>query len=181
MVKTYVSESWVAQAMAFDGTDEELMQNFFNRPDARLEVDEDDPKFHVVAAPAQPAEDLPPLLINWQQGDSLVRDSRSNKPYALNEKQLNKLLRPATEPLDFGQALILLKRGFKVARAGWNGKGMWLRYVDPYTDSQYRVIETAEARETLLPYIGMKTADNKFVPWLASQTDMLAEDWMLVE
>lgn len=88
--------------------------------------------------------------------------------------------------MTFGQALEALKARQKVARAGWNGKGMWLSYVskgsydvgigaigaDPYD------LTTAPKR---LPWIGMKTADNKFVPWLASQTDMLAEDWAIVE
>jgi len=75
-----------------------------------------------------------------------------------------------------------MKKGRKVARVGWNGKGMWLRHVEPYNDmgiTDAQVDKVTDA--TLLPWIGMKTADNKFVPWLASQTDMLAEDWVIVE
>jgi len=95
-----------------------------------------------------------------------------------------------TSNFNFGQALELLKQGKKVARAGWNGKGMWLQLVNgrsvqihgmgfvPLNEYDYgwrdRVPE-------LLSWIGMKTADNKFVPWLASQTDMLAEDWVIAE
>lgn len=74
--------------------------------------------------------------------------------------------------MTFGQALELLKAGKKVARAGWNGKGMWLSLVFP---KEYQVFYLSSFE--LLPFIGMKTADNKFVPWLASQTDILAEDW----
>lgn len=81
----------------------------------------------------------------------------------------------------FGDAIRYLKRGLKVARKGWNGKGMYLRYVEPYTDKAYKVTECEPIDGTLLPYIAMKTADNKFVPWLASQTDMLSEDWVFVE
>jgi len=66
----------------------------------------------------------------------------------------------------FGVALIELKKGFKVSRSGWNGKGMWLELQVP-----------DEHSKMTLPYIYMKTADNNLVPWLASQTDMLAEDW----
>ena len=81
----------------------------------------------------------------------------------------------------FGDAIRYLKRGLKVARKGWNGKGMYLRYVEPYKDKAYKVTECEPIDGTLLPYIAMKTTDNKFVPWLASQTDMLSEDWVFAE
>lgn len=81
--------------------------------------------------------------------------------------------------MDFGDAIRALKRGKRVARAGWNGKGMWLAYVSA---EAYDVgTKTMVGADALLPWIGMKTADNGFVPWLANQTDMLAEDWGLVE
>ena len=92
--------------------------------------------------------------------------------------------------MTFGLAIEELKAGKKVARAGWNGKGMWLSLVVSIHDIQregttlpvYRLtIDDAGTGATALPWIGMKTADNKFVPWLASQTDMLAEDWAVVE
>lgn len=84
--------------------------------------------------------------------------------------------------VNFGEAIKALKEGKRVLRQGWNGKGMFLKYVEPYThmgitDNQVEKVVDA----TLLPYIGMKTADNKFVPWLASQTDMLAEDWCILD
>jgi len=71
--------------------------------------------------------------------------------------------------MDFGQALNALKTGCAVSRQGWNGKGMWLRLQRP-----------DEHSKMTLPYIYMKTADDKLVPWLASQTDLLAEDWWIV-
>ena len=80
-----------------------------------------------------------------------------------------------TEGMSFGLAIDALKKGFKVARSGWNGKGMWLELIG---SSDYQ-IEAMDKQ--LLPWIGMKTADNKFVPWLASQTDVLAEDWSILE
>ena len=81
--------------------------------------------------------------------------------------------------LSFGLALEALKLGKKVARAGWNGKGMWIRLVpNGYFDVGISILEH---QAKLLPWIGMKTADNAFIPWLASQTDMLAEDWQVVE
>lgn len=77
--------------------------------------------------------------------------------------------------MDFGMALKLLKESKRVARSGWNGRGMWLRIVVPGGDNK----EYDMGYENL-PYIEMKTADNKLVPWLASQTDVLAEDWEVV-
>ncbi len=68
--------------------------------------------------------------------------------------------------LNFGQALEHLKSGGKVARVGWNGKGMWLALQRPEAGSKMT-----------LPYIYMSTVTGDLVPWLASQTDVLAEDW----
>jgi len=77
--------------------------------------------------------------------------------------------------MDFGRALQLLKKNLRVARKGWNGKGMWLRIVIPGGDNK-----SFDLGMENLPYIEMKTADNKLVPWLASQNDVLAEDWCVV-
>lgn len=68
--------------------------------------------------------------------------------------------------MDFGAALMYLRSKEKVTRAGWNGRGMWLALQVPDANSKMT-----------LPYIYMKTADNNLVPWLASQTDILATDW----
>lgn len=72
--------------------------------------------------------------------------------------------------MNFGQAIETLKQGKKVARAGWNGKGMHLELQRPDAHSKMT-----------LPYIYMYTAQGDNVPWLASQTDMLSEDWTTVE
>jgi hypothetical protein len=69
--------------------------------------------------------------------------------------------------MNFGQAIEALKAKRRVCRAGWNGKGMWLNLQTPDEHSKMS-----------LPYIYMKTADDNQVPWLASQTDMLADDWL---
>lgn len=83
--------------------------------------------------------------------------------------------------LTFGLAIEAMKLGKKVARAGWNGKGMWLLLVPGGRwGVDYRVISD-ESHDGFLPWIGMKTADNKFVPWLASQTDVLAEDYFILD
>jgi hypothetical protein len=91
--------------------------------------------------------------------------------------------------MNFGKALAALKERKTAARAGWNGKGMWLFLVDA-DDWSIRPLPHighihchSDVNETFVhelercPYIAMKTADDKIVPWLASQTDILAEDW----
>lgn len=78
---------------------------------------------------------------------------------------------------DFGLAIQLLKEGERVARQGWNGKGMWLVLVRA---ENYTVDSVRSGSHSVLPWIGMKTADDCFVPWLASQTDLLAEDWTVM-
>jgi hypothetical protein len=72
-------------------------------------------------------------------------------------------------PTDFGYALQQLRLGNKVTRRGWNGKGMWLALQIPDEHSKM-------SRE----YIYMSTVDATLVPWVASQTDLLAADWLVV-
>jgi Protein of unknown function (DUF2829) len=75
---------------------------------------------------------------------------------------------------DFGEALAGLKRHECWARSGWNGKHMFIFYVSDWTFSGAVVTNGLHPKA---PFIAMRTADGKFVPWLASQTDILAEDW----
>lgn len=100
--------------------------------------------------------------------------------------------RECPEVQDFGWAIRKLKAGSRVARAGWNGKGMWLSYSPGKVNLLYtnfwgdanKAFAKAqpEAAADVLPCITMKTADNKILMgWLASQTDMLSEDWVVVE
>jgi len=78
--------------------------------------------------------------------------------------------------MTFGKALEALKEGFEVYRRGWNGKGMSIKYIKGRT-----ILDNHDRHEEYLPFIQMKTVDGKFVPWLASQTDILAEDYSIVE
>lgn len=95
--------------------------------------------------------------------------------------------------MDFGKAIEALKAGERVARSGWNGKEMFLYYVPEnkyraetaiaksyWSDRQPPKGENEERGPILVPYgayIAMKTAQENVVPWLASQTDVLADDW----
>lgn len=86
--------------------------------------------------------------------------------------------------MDFGQALTQIKSGAKIARTGWNGKGMFLFLVPGSTVKANRPplmgIYPEGTEINYCPHIDMKTADEKVVPWLASHTDVLAEDWVIV-
>ena len=86
--------------------------------------------------------------------------------------------------IDFGSALAKLKSGQRVTRKGWNGADQFLYYVEGSTFPVTRPpLSDFLATGTLvdyLPHIDMRTAQGTFVPWLASQTDILAEDWVVV-
>jgi hypothetical protein len=88
-------------------------------------------------------------------------------------------------PMDFGKAIASLKAGCKVARAGWNGKGMFLFLVPGSTFKVNRApllgIYPEGTEIQYHAHIDMKTAQGYVVPWLASQSDMLAEDWERVD
>jgi len=96
------------------------------------------------------------------------------------KEQFDKAYR-RTHRMSFGLAVEAMRHGDKVARDGWNGKGMWLSLVQA---GQWQVgVDVPGMEDAALltaPWIGMKTADSKFVPWLASQTDVLADDWLIV-
>lgn len=90
----------------------------------------------------------------------------------------------SSDTYSFGDAMNYLKAGKKVARKGWNGKNMFLFLADDiefHTDADLSCVSNLEGDLTL-PAIVMKTADDRFcVGWLASQTDMLSDDWFTVE
>lgn len=71
--------------------------------------------------------------------------------------------------LNFSNALNIVKMGGKVRREGWNGAGMYIELQTP-----------TETSKMGRPYIFMYPVDGKLVPWVASQTDLLAEDWVQV-
>ena len=87
------------------------------------------------------------------------------------------------EKTDFGWALTQLKGGNRVQREGWNGKNMFLFLVP---GSRFKVnrhpllgIYEEGTEITYHAHVDMRTTDGTIVPWLCSQTDMLAEDWRL--
>lgn len=85
--------------------------------------------------------------------------------------------------MNFGEAIEALKHGARVSRSGWNGRGMWLVLLEPGGEVLSNVGHLGRASDPddgypVLPCIAMKTAGGELCPgWLASQSDMLAEDW----
>ena len=85
--------------------------------------------------------------------------------------------------MDFSNALANIKDGFKMQRKGWNGKGMFVFLVpgSSFVVNRYPLNEIFE-EGTVIDYhahIDMRTAQGYIVPWLASQADILADDWQL--
>ena len=103
-------------------------------------------------------------------------DNRMTKEHHFTDVYIEKVVSGDEKAKSFGWALRQLKKGLKVARKGWNGKGLWLELQRP-----------DEHSKMTLPYIymnypkGDKYHDGCRVPWLASQTDMLEEDWYEVK
>lgn len=108
-----------------------------------------------------------------------------------NEKKVETVIKE----FNFGEALDAMKKGYKVARSGWNGKGMWIalsgtgdgpnggRMTEPqhFWNQHSRAFAELHGPVEVLPTIIMKTAGGQILMgWLASQSDMVAEDWTLV-
>jgi len=70
----------------------------------------------------------------------------------------------------FSEALEGIKKGVRVTRRGWNGKGMWVALVHP----------GGLDRVVTVPFLLMVTATGNTTPWTPSQEDMLSDDWCAV-
>lgn len=89
--------------------------------------------------------------------------------------------------MNFGHALEACKAGSKITRFGWNGSGMYVVYQPGYPDGIGINANTAKATgipqgtvKSFRPYLMMYTTQGDFVPWVATQTDLLASDWETV-
>ena len=100
-----------------------------------------------------------------------------------------------TDGMPFGYAIEAARKGHKIARAGWNGKGMFVVYMEPMylppfnsqepgkkvNDRTAKFIGEDQPLDCQ-PYFAMYNAQKQWIPgWLASQSDMLADDWMVVD
>jgi len=127
-----------------------------------------------------------PENFNAELGRKIARQNAVSKIWPLMGYALKDRLHQNSAPapigpatgMSFGSALNAIKSGLRVAREGWNGKGMWLTLIDPGNAMHTSIA----GRYDMQPCIGMKTASGVMQPgWLASQNDMLACDWIIVE
>lgn len=81
--------------------------------------------------------------------------------------------------MSFGLALEALRKGFKVARKGWNGKGIYIEMQNP--DEHSKMTQPYLYIVTTNLITNNQYAPKGIVPWLPSQTDILAEDWLIIE
>lgn len=102
-------------------------------------------------------------------------------------KQFEGAYRDTSESLTFGDAIHALKLGLKVARKGWNGTDMFIvlmpaLYLDAGAVNARTVKHIGEGNDLdCQPYLAMYNAQQQWIPgWLASQSDMLCEDWVIV-
>jgi hypothetical protein len=123
------------------------------------------------------------FLVEYLDGGATNVDGRAGYVSWSPRAVFEKAYRP-TRGMSFGLAVEAMKSGRQVARKGWNGKGMFVFLV---SGSKFLVsrppllgIYAAGTPISYCPHIDMKTADDKVVPWLASQTDVLADDWEVV-
>lgn len=100
------------------------------------------------------------------------------------KEQFDNAYQPTTA-LSFGHAIAAMKSGAKVARAGWNGKGMFIYRVPAASyPAQTDVAKAQWGKDGKVPYrayYAMKTVDGDVAVWTCSQTDMDADDWQIVE
>jgi len=122
---------------------------------------------YVSYSPAKAFEDGYTILddIRYQPTDAVEREKLQKCAERLIE--LEGL--PRSNGMTFGEAIESLKRGNRVARAGWNGKGMWLSLQVPDEHSKMQH-----------PYVFMSDAAGKLFPWNPNNLDMLASDWQEV-
>ena len=125
-------------------------------------------------------------LVEYQDGGKANVEGHAGY-VSWSPKDVFELAYQPLNALSFGHALLVLKDGKKVARAGWNGKGMYLILVNgtkyaELTEGTPYAVATGGNIVTINPHIDMMTATGEMQPgWLASQTDMLANDWQVVE
>lgn len=126
-------------------------------------------------------------LVEYPDGESNHKDHQGYVSWCPKE-QFENANRP-TDGMSFGHAIEAMRKGEKVARLGWNGKGIYIFLIKDIDEIE-ATFEGKEPFELELgSFIAIDTtglqsdndhAPRSIVPWLASQTDMLARDWMIV-
>ena len=81
--------------------------------------------------------------------------------------------------ISFSDALIALKEGKRISREGWNGKGLWVRRIDLYSDKEFRVRELEPCTGTFMPFFVIFSG-GQLNTWVPSISDVQATDWNIV-
>ena len=82
--------------------------------------------------------------------------------------------------VSFSDALIALKAGKKIAREGWEGKGLWVRRIDLYSDAEFRVRELEPCIGTFMPFFVILSRGH-LNTWVPSISDVQAVDWFVLD
>ena len=168
MSKKLLAISTVASMVAYIGT-----KSVLATPMSRAEYCD----YRGWALPKNEDPDEPVYLVEYTDGGK-PNDERHAGYITMSPKEVFDNAYRQNGQLAFGDAVIALKQGKKVCRSGWNGKGMWLNLIG--SESYDVGSKSMQGATKLLPYIAMKTVGDELVPWLASQTDVLAEDWLVL-
>ncbi len=122
-------------------------------------------------------------LVEYLDGGKPNVEGRTGYVSWSPKEQFDNAYKP-TNAMSFGHAIVALKEGKKVARSGWNGRGMFLYYVPANAYLAQTAIAKAywgeDGKVPYRAYIAMKTVDEDVQVWTASQTDVLADDWTVV-
>jgi hypothetical protein len=123
------------------------------------------------------------IIIDLGIEDIVIEYDKSDSPiceFVDKEILVNNFFKPLNSIFSFSEAIDLLKLGYRVARKGWNGKNSFL-FLSP--KSWIEAIEEIKWSDyDIEPFICMKTAGNTIQPgWLASQADLLATDYVVIE
>ena len=189
MVKDYMKKQAVIQAIVWNGNNVEELDSFMDSSDYHF----DDGDFDLYIETLEGDHKA-------NKGDYIIKGVKGEfypcKPdiFEMTYEEVQKC-EGAPDNDDwkrnrsFSDAIEWLKEGHKVTRKGWNGKGMYLWHVPEATVPKEWIkdkglLEAIGENESMecLGFIRMKTADGKILSgWLASQTDMLSEDWEIYE
>ena len=134
-----------------------------------------------VEANIEAAEESGLGLVRKQEGYKVVYEPDSYESWS--PKEVFEAAYRRTDGLSFGLAIEAAKMGKRIARKGWNGKGMYVFLADEMDFHTYADLsEFEESGVKVLDCLCMRTADGSICPgWLASQSDILADDWHIVE
>ena len=178
MVKDYMKKQVVIQAIVWNGNNVEELDSFMDSSGYHF----DDGDFDLYIETLEGDHKA-------NKGDFIVKGTNGEFYPVKPEIFENIYSDVLNSQFDFGTAIALMKLGYKVCRTGWNGKGMYLWHVPEATVPKEWIkdkglLEAIGENESMecLGFIRMKTADGKILSgWLASQTDMLSEDWEIYE